>query len=92
MTHRAPESEVVAPQPKPSWRRWFRQENLPNWTMLITFVTWLYFQITLGTAGVPGSLNQAFAAVFGLWSSFIIRERARGELVEEQKIAGGQAK
>lgn len=62
---------------------------MPNWSMLIVFVTWLYFQLTLGTEGVPGPINQAFAAIFGLWSSFVIRERARGELVAEQRQAKG---
>jgi hypothetical protein len=39
--------------------------------MGIVTTLWLYFQITLGTAGVPGPINQAFAAIFALWTSYL---------------------
>jgi hypothetical protein len=64
--HAAPEGGAEAR------RKLFSQKNLPHFTMAILFITWLYFQKTLGTAGVPPTINEAFAATSGLWFSYVI--------------------
>lgn len=71
MTHR---SSVKKPS------KVFTLDTLPHWAMLVLFLTWLYFQITLGTAGVPAPLNQAFAAISGLWFSYLLQFLSRREV------------
>lgn len=68
MTHRAPET---AEPSKSLSQRVFTQTNMPHFAMAAITTLWLYFQVTLGTAGVPGPINQAFAAVLGLWTSYV---------------------
>lgn len=74
--HAAPEEaeQVEAPAPR---RKLFCQDNLPHFAMLILFITWLYFQITLGTAAVPPAINTSFAAISGLWFSYVIRDQVK---------------
>lgn len=64
MTHRAVEVS----------RRWFTQKSLPHWAMGLLSVTWLFFQMTLGSEGVPGPLNQGWAACLGLWFGYILQQ------------------
>lgn len=67
MTHRAAE---IPGGPKQR-RNPFSTTALPHWAMGLVTLFWLYFQVTLGTAGVPGPVNQAFAAIFALWTSYL---------------------
>jgi hypothetical protein len=69
---------VEEPAPAPR-RKLFAEKNLPHFAMGILFLTWLYFQITLGTAAVPPAINTSFAAISGLWFSFVIREQSKGD-------------
>lgn len=59
----------------------FQQSNMPHFAMGAITVPWLYFQIHLGTAGVPGPINQGFAAILGLWTSYVfgVVAHAKGE-------------
>lgn len=41
----------------------------------VIFLTWLYFQVTLGTSGVPGPVNQSFGAISGLYFAYIMRPK-----------------
>jgi hypothetical protein len=72
MTHRA----IKVPS------KLFTLDTLPHWAMLVLFLTWFYFQITLGTAGVPPPLNQAFAAISGLWFSYLLQFLSRRDVKE----------
>jgi hypothetical protein len=65
MTHRAAETE--APKVK---RNLFGASALPHWAMGIVTSLWLYFQITLGSEGVPGPIQQGFAGCLGMWTTF----------------------
>lgn len=66
--------EEPAPAPK---RKVFSERNLPHFAMLVLFLTWLYFQVTLGTAAVPPAINTSLAAILLLWFNFLIREQTK---------------
>lgn len=71
MTHRAKEDA-------PSQKRGsiFQEKFLPHWAMGIITTIWLGFQLKLGDAGVPGTLNQGFATMLGLWTTYVFKQLA----------------
>jgi len=62
----------------------FREKYLPHWTMLIMAMMWSYFQVTLGTEGVPPTINQGFSAMLGLWVGYIFKLHTQEEAKKDK--------
>jgi hypothetical protein len=69
MTHRATEEAPSQKRGSP-----FQEKYLPHWAMGTLAAFWSFFQLKNGDAGVPGTLNQGFATMLGLWTAYVFKQ------------------
>ena len=73
MTHRVVDTEEEE-EPKKQRVNLFQEKFLPHWAMGVLTLVWGFFQLRVGDAAVPGTLNQGFATMLGLWTAYAFKQ------------------
>lgn len=68
----------------------FTEKAIPHWVFGGITAVWGYFQIALHGVGVPGEINQGWAACLGLWFGYLISQQSDQKVEQIMKDKGTQ--